>query len=229
MEMYKMLAEIIKLVEKVIPEYLLPEFVFPAALANEMVNYKDDVTRWTESALLFIAVFSTGHKPPIDIYEHVNETFIIKLLDIIEGADMEGNKVEANIPPEISIPPILAFNLHFDNRESNLVLKALKMRQSASQFSEILVSHLNWEEDPTRLSTIFGTKFSSSYHRPNSVHKLLIEIFDDPEAAKIFYYNDVRVIIDILVTHLNNLLAGDKVSLMLDCLDWIHSYHSRLD
>ena len=47
--------------------------------------------------------------------------------------------------------------------------------------------------------------------RSNAVHKLLIEILDEQETAKLFYLNDVRVIVDIVITHLNNLSADDQV------------------
>ncbi|RWS01188.1 DUF2013 domain containing protein-like protein [Dinothrombium tinctorium] len=211
MRLYTVLFEIIRLADQIIPDYMLNS-VLPSALANEMLNHYDDVERFTNAALLFTAIFSTGHKPPINIYEHINDNFIDKLLKLIEGEDFDGNKSVTKIPPETSIPPILSFNLHFDDPESNLVLKALKKRINASQLTEILVSHLNWEEDPSRLSHIVGkvNNVVDSMERPNAVHKMLIEIFDSPEIAKIFYYNDVRVLVDIIVTHLNNLLPGDK-------------------
>lgn len=215
MELFAVLLEIIRLAEAVIPDYLLSS-VLPAALADELVNYKTDAERWRSAALVFTVLFGTGHKPPINLYDHVNEHFVSQLVDVIEGEDAAGNKVDTSVPLETSIPALLSFNLQFTNRESNFVLKALSVRPNASQLTENLVSYLNWEEDPTRAQNILG---ESSFERPNSVHKLLIEIFDEADTAKLFYYNDVRVLIDIVITHLNNLLAGDKVmSRALFCL-----------
>lgn len=213
MELYTVMLEIIRLEEAVIPNYLLNS-VFPAALSAEMMNHQADGERWNNAALLFTAVFSTGHKPPINLFEHINENFILKLLQIIEGENSDGEKIDINIPMEASIPPILAFNLHFDDPELNLVLKALKQRQNVSQLTENLVSYLNWEEDPTRVFNILGGR-KSHYERSNAVHKLLIEMFSDLYISKLFYYNDVRVAIDIIITHLNNLQAGDQVKIKL--------------
>ena len=173
-----------------------------------MTNYPGDIERWTQASTLFTVIFSTGHKPPIRLYEHVNHNFILKLIEIVEGSDVTGNKVDTSIVIETSLPPILSFGLHFDNHEDSLVIKALSYRPNASQLTENLVSHLNWEEDPTIIPETCLT-----IDRPNAVHKLLLEIFSDKQTAKLFYYNDVRVLVDIIITHLNNLLAGDKVSL----------------
>jgi len=210
MKLYSIFICLISLFESITPDYLLTS-VMPAELAAEMQNYVNDSERWSSAALLFTAIFSTGHKPPINIYEHINEKFISQQLDLIEGMDSEGNKIESNISPENSIAPILSFNLHFDEPENNLVLKALKNRRNASQLTENLVSYLNWEEDITKVcGSIKET--NASYEKPSSVLKLLIEMFENVEVSKLFYYNDVRVIIDIVIRQLNNLPVGDKVS-----------------
>lgn len=207
MELYAVLVEIIRLSEAVIPDYLLSS-VLPGALADEMLNYKQDTERWTSASFIFTIIFCTGHKPPINIYDHVNEQFVIQLLDIIEGEDADGTKLELDIALESSIPALLAFNLQFAQMDTNLVLKALHTRTNARRLTENLVSYLNWEEDPTRVAKVLP---EPEFRRQNAVHKLLIEMFNDTSTAKLFYYNDVRVVIDINITHLNNLLAEDKV------------------
>lgn len=205
---------LIGIFEQLIPEYFLSS-VLPAELAVEMQNYVDDEERWCSSALLFTSIFSTAHKPPINIYEHINENFIDKQLNIIESIDGHGNRIDdLKIPPENSIAPILSFNLHFDDPETNLVLNALRKRKNASQLTENLVSYLNWEEDITKVNCTKLSNEESSQDdlKMNSALKLLIEMFDDNLVSKLFYYNDVRVIIDIIIRQLNNLPAGDKVS-----------------
>ncbi|XP_015792998.1 uncharacterized protein LOC107369227 [Tetranychus urticae] len=94
-----------------------------------------------------------------------------------------------------------------DNKESGL--KAIRMRSNVKCLMENLVSYLNWEEDPTLLINYFG-KPMKTCDRPNAVHKLLTEVFEDPELANLFYYNDVRVMIDILISHLNNIQDEDE-------------------
>jgi hypothetical protein len=214
MKLYSIFVCLISLFENIIHDYLLTS-VMPAELGAEMQNYVKDSERWSSAALLFTAIFSTGHKPPINIYEHINEKFIEEQLDLIEGIDSQGNRIESNISPENIIAPILSFNLHFDESNDNLVLKALKKRRNASQLTENLVSYLNWEEDITKVcGSIRHTndEMNGSVERPNSALKLLIEMFENVEVSKLFYYNDVRVIIDIIIRQLNNLPVGDKVS-----------------
>lgn len=210
MKLYSVFISLISMFEDIIPNYLLSS-VLPAELAAEMQNYVNDEERWQSAALLFTAIFSTGHKPPINIYEHINEKFLGQLYDIVEKVDADGNRFDCNISPESSIAPILAFNLHLDV-SGNMVLKALKKRRNASQLTENLVSHLNWEEDITRISGTFSDAHLL-YERPNAVLKFLIEMFTDAEVAKLFYLNDIKVVIDIIIRQLNNLPFGDKVSI----------------
>lgn len=49
-------------------------------------------------------------------------------------------------------------------------------------------------------------------NRVNAVHKLLLEIFNDEIISNLFYYNDICVLVDVIVTFLNNLHSDDKVS-----------------
>ena len=210
MKLYAIFICLISLFEDMICDYFLTS-VLPAELAAEMQHYVDDSERWSSAALLFTAIFSTGHKPPINIYSHINEKFISEELDLIEGIDSSGNRIETQISAENSIAPILAFNLHFDDSSDNLVLKALSNRRNASQLTENLVSYLNWEEDITNVCGGRQTSKQSNELKPNSALKLLIEMFANKEVSKLFYYNDVRVIIDIVIRQLNNLPVGDKV------------------
>lgn len=46
----------------------------------------------------------------------------------------------------------------------------------------------------------------------NSVLKMLVDLFSIPETTQLFYTNDVKVLIDILVRQLSDLSAGDVVS-----------------
>ena len=47
----------------------------------------------------------------------------------------------------------------------------------------------------------------------NSVLKILVDLFSIPETTNLFYTNDIKVLIDILVRQLSDLCAGDPVSL----------------
>lgn len=48
----------------------------------------------------------------------------------------------------------------------------------------------------------------------NSVLKMLVDLFSAPETTLLFYTNDIKVLIDILVRQLSDLSAGDVVSMM---------------
>lgn len=263
LELIHCFLQTIRLLPNVINEIMLPS-VLPGALCNELINYKQDGRRWALASKLFTAIFSTAHKPPISIYDYINEQFINSLLDLVEEPNPTG---EISISPELSIPPILAFNLHFNQDDDyNYVLNTLRNRQSASHLLENLVSYLNWHEDPTRITSILtnvsndkhgnnlyfeleqleqiedqlnqGNKIVNSNtsdsldrcltnlgsstggressngsqpNRQNAVHKLLLEIFDDSIIANLFYYNDVCVILDILLSFLNNSHSDDQV------------------
>lgn len=47
----------------------------------------------------------------------------------------------------------------------------------------------------------------------NSVLKMLKDLFSAPETTLLFYTNDIKVLIDILVRQLSDLSAGDVVSM----------------
>ena len=46
----------------------------------------------------------------------------------------------------------------------------------------------------------------------NSVLKMLVDLFSFTETTELFYTNDIKVLIDILVRQLSDLSAGDVVS-----------------
>lgn len=144
LELYSVFLQIIRLLPNVIEEIMLPS-VLPGSLCNELINYKTDSKRWSLASKLFTSIFSSGHKPPIDIYDYINEQFINSLLDLVE----EPNPTDQiHIPPEYSIPPIISFNLHFNQDEDdyNYVMNSLRNRSSASHLLENLLMYLNWDE-----------------------------------------------------------------------------------
>lgn len=47
---------------------------------------------------------------------------------------------------------------------------------------------------------------------PNSVLKMFVDLFSSPQTASLFYTNDNKVLIDILVRQLSDLSPGDSVS-----------------
>ncbi|CAG2101938.1 unnamed protein product [Medioppia subpectinata] len=81
MKLYSIFICLISLFEDMVSDFILTS-VLPSELVAEMQHYMDDTERWCSAALVFTAIFSTGHKPPINIYSHINEKFITEELDL---------------------------------------------------------------------------------------------------------------------------------------------------
>lgn len=56
----------------------------------------------------------------------------------------------------------------------------------------------------------------------NSVLKMFIDIFSIPDTAGMFYTNDNKVLIDILVRQLSDLCAGNPVSRYMSALQRVY-------
>lgn len=236
LQLMRVMIQMIKLENRCISEVFLSHSGVPASLADELKCHLYDDERWSLAAKLLTLVFATGHKPPITIYEHINEKFATFLVAVIEcdveqllligppatvntatvpvnGRPSSGaGRVTPIAPPpcdlpssEMSIPLLLALNLHLQSSfEHNFILTVLAKKQTCSQLTENLVSSLNWEEDPTFDSSVLSSEAFTD-DRKNAVHKLLIEILTYKQTASLFYLNDTRVLMDIVISHLNNL------------------------
>lgn len=64
--------------------------------------------------------------------------------------------------------------------------------------------HVTLTEDPLNI-------FDHSSPPINSVLKMFVDLFIAPETANLFYTNDNKVLIDILVRQLSDLSSGDPV------------------
>ena len=66
---------------------------------------------------------------------------------------------------------------------------------------------LSFTEDPVRM-------FDHEPKPPDSLLKVMGDIFSSPTTSGIFYTNDMMVFIDIIIRQLNDLASGDSVSLL---------------
>jgi len=64
-------------------------------------------------------------------------------------------------------------------------------------------------EDPVRI-------FEHQPVPPHSVLKLFVDLFSNAQTAALFYTNDTKVLIDIIVRQLADLSPGDNVSFNVD-------------
>ncbi|GIX85499.1 NCK-interacting protein with SH3 domain [Caerostris extrusa] len=138
-------------------------------------------------------------KPPTGTYDFLNKKFLHFLFEKLENVVKDGDEdVGQNL-----LNIILAFNLHFESAQENIVLETLKEKQSAQYLTEKLIFLLNREEDPCKILTL-------SKDTANSVMKFMVDMFSFPELIDLFYLNDIKVLLDIIVRQLTDLLPGEQ-------------------
>ncbi|CAK9814803.1 NCK-interacting protein with SH3 domain [Anthophora plagiata] len=173
--------------------------VLPMELARDMRSNPRNVTKLNYSSLLLTMIFSMGEPMPVTHLEQLGPDFIAFILDLIENPpDMD---LEDQIP-DLFVNLILSYNLQFTNTE-NIVLNTLKERTGAKFFTEKILLLFNREEDPVRI-------FDHEPPPPHSVLKLFIDLFSNDVTAGLFYTNDVKVLIDIILRQLYDMFPGDK-------------------
>ncbi|KAG8231623.1 hypothetical protein J437_LFUL010301 [Ladona fulva] len=169
---------------------------------------------------------------PIYHYEHLGEDFVSFLIDQLEeevDANSELAKEELEIP-DLFLTLLLAYSLQFKEQSpqtvssaeetvENPVLKVLKKRTCAKSLTEKTLLLINREGLD---SNVIGNQrtwdpvgaFSSARHstsvQTHSVLKLVGDLFGDTHTAALFYTNDTKVLIDILVRQLSDLSPGDQ-------------------
>lgn len=184
--------------------------ILPMELARDMTSNPRNVPKLNYSSLLMTMIFSMAEPMPITHLEHLGCEFIAFLLDGIE--DPPDTDLEDQIP-DLFTNLILAYNLQFNfnatsnsnaNVNENIFMMALRERTNAKIFTQKILFLLNREEDPVR---IFD-------HQPAPMHsvlKLFIDIFSMDITASLFYTNDIKVLIDIVLRQLFDIPPGDKV------------------
>ncbi|KZC14233.1 PREDICTED: NCK-interacting protein with SH3 domain isoform X2 [Dufourea novaeangliae] len=173
--------------------------VLPMELARDMRSNPRNVTKLNYSSLLLTMIFSMGEPMPVTHLEQLGPDFIAFALDLIE------NPPDMDLEDQISdlfVNLLLSYNLQFINSE-NIVLNALKERTIAKSFTEKILLLFNREEDPVRI-------FDHEPPPPHSVLKLFIDLFSNDITAGLFYTNDVKVLIDIILRQLYDMFPGDK-------------------
>lgn len=149
-------------------------------------------------------IFSAGHKMPIGHFDLMKHDFVLFMLNLIENP-LEDDQTE--FLSDVMINLLLAFNLQFDTFSENTILEAMQQVKTSKSFTEKILLLINREEDPV---------FVLKHTKPpiNSVLKILVDLFAIPETTNLFYTNDIKVLIDILVRQLSDLSAGDVVSFL---------------
>nr|CAD7200207.1 unnamed protein product [Timema douglasi] len=178
---------------------LLLNSVLPMELARDMRSNCRNVTCLTYTALLLTMIFSMGEPMPITHSDHLGVDFVTFLLELVE------NPPDTDVEEQISdlvLNLVISYNLQFTNTAENTVVKALARISVAKTFTEKILLLLNREEDPVRI-------FDHQPAPPHSVLKLFVDIFTNERTSTLFYTNDTKVLIDIIVRQLTDLSPGD--------------------
>ena len=102
----------------------------------------------------------------------------------------------------------LSYNLQFPDVKTNVLIANLAARPNAKMWTEKILLLLNREEDPCALFMTDGEykqETEESKAITHSVLKAVIDMFTHPNCHKMFYTNDVYVLIDIIVRQLVDL------------------------
>ncbi|XP_049792727.1 NCK-interacting protein with SH3 domain [Schistocerca nitens] len=179
---------------------LILNSVLPSELARYMKSSSYNVPCLTLCAVLLSMLFSMGEAMPVTHLEHLGQEFVLFLLNIVENPPE--TDVEEKLP-DLMVNVLLSYNLQFSNSDENILLKALSELPVAKTFTEKILFLLNREEDPVRV-------FEHQPAPPHSVLKLFKDLFSLEVTAALFYTNDVKVLIDIIVRQLADLSPGEK-------------------
>nr|CAD7430085.1 unnamed protein product [Timema monikensis] len=178
---------------------LLLNSVLPMELARDMRSNCRNVTCLTYTTLLLTMIFSMGEPMPITHSDHLGIDFVSFLLELVE------NPPDTDVEEQISdlvLNLVISYNLQFTITAENTVVKALAQISVAKTFTEKILLLLNREEDPVRI-------FDHQPVPPHSVLKLFVDIFTNERTSTLFYTNDTKVLIDIIVRQLTDLSPGD--------------------
>lgn len=137
---------------------------------------------------------------PIGHFDLMKHDFVHFILKLIENP-LQDDQTE--FLSDVMINLLLSFNLQFDGITENTVLEAMQQKKASKAFTEKILLLINREDDPV---------FVLKHTKPpmNTVIKILLDLFSLQETTNLFYTNDIKVLIDILVRQLSDLSAGDQ-------------------
>lgn len=186
---------------------ILLNSVLPMELIQDMLSNPKNVDLLQCLANMLTIIFSIGRKLPVNHQEHLRSEFISFIINLIENPlDLDFQEIMDDL-----IFLILSFNLQFTDSDDNVVIEAMQQLQCAKNFTEKILLLINRESDPVAL-------LDHTQPPINSVVKMFIDMYNLPVTAGLFYTNDNKVLIDIIVRQLSDLPAGEMVSYFIDMI-----------
>eukprot|EP00731_Ephydatia_muelleri_P002655 Em0001g2655a len=175
---------------------ILLSSVLPNELGRDIQQGISETEKALYSSTVCTIIFSTGEAVPMSLYDQWNQDYILFLLDTIEQPPSSDRQ---ELLPDAFMNVVLAYNQHFQDPASNIVMSALKTRPNPKSFSEKLMMLVNRGEDPV-----------AGHCEPNALLKVMLDMFSDKATSSIFYTTDLMVLIDIIHRQLSDMEAGSK-------------------
>ncbi|XP_048583045.1 NCK-interacting protein with SH3 domain [Nematostella vectensis] len=195
----KVFGSLCRVDQGVIPELLCS--VLPGELASSMQTYPDDLELQLSCCLILTMIFSTAEPVPYWLYDQLDSDFVNYVVQCVEEAP-EGEDGDKIIESFVHL--LLAFNQHFTDPKTNIVMNVLSELYSAKTVSEQLMLLVNREEDPVVM-------FDYPKSCANSVFKIFTDLFSSPSTSGLFFTADMKVLIEIVLRQLTDLSPGEKV------------------
>ncbi|XP_023159534.2 NCK-interacting protein with SH3 domain isoform X2 [Drosophila hydei] len=179
--------------DHIIVDILLTSLL-PLEIVEDMKTHFSNLDRFKQLVKMLTIIFSLGEPMPVNHQNYLGVHFASFLLEIVEGNNPE-------LLVDMVIALILAFNQQFSEHTVNVIIEAMQNLPTVKVFTEKLLLLLNREDDPTRL-------LKHHNEHMNTVLRMFIDIFSHTYSASMFYTNDIKVLIDIVVRQLSDLDAG---------------------
>lgn len=197
---------------------------------SNLFFFHQDVERLRSDGLMLTVILSSGEGMPVHYYDQIGRTFVDYLLDYIEEPPSRHFEVEVC---DVFIGVLLAYNLQFRDISSNTMIQTLSRRVNAKTFIEKILLLLNRDEDPTAIiegEYTYGLDTDIELERDvHATQKIMMDIFKHRDCNKLFYTNDLYVLIDIIVRQLCDLSYEDpKRGIYVDMCELVLR-HSNYD
>ena len=192
--------------------------VLPLELAQDVYSFSTtDHERAKLAAMLLTVLFSRGEPLPVQYLEpgQIGRNFVDFVLEIIEKPVQK----RQHDLSDVYIGMMVSYNLQFGDLASNVFMDRLGMAGSAKTYTEKILLLLNREDDPAAVIGRDHLYFSEegedededfvAQGLPNSVVKIIMDMFRHRNCRDLFYTNDLYVLIDIIVRQLADLSPED--------------------
>ncbi|CAI9737609.1 Hypothetical predicted protein [Octopus vulgaris] len=175
----------------------------PLSLVSELKCSETVTVEFCNSATLLAAILAGEEALPVEIHGYLDIPLIVKVLNFIENPSgmMFAEAVSVDL-----MTLILAYNQHHNaSSPPNVVMQALN--HAETKYPELLLEKLilffNRGVDPLMEQGLMRTK-------SNSVVKFLRDMFSCEATGKLYYTNDIKVMLDIVLRNITDKPPGDK-------------------